>query len=227
MLEATTLTKHYGDFVALQDLNLSIAAGEIFCLLGPNGSGKTTTIHLFLGFISPTQGTAKVDGIDATKDPYAVRRTTAYIPDQVNLYGPLSGLENLRYLATLAGVEDVTDKPLLAHLQEAGLPAEAARRKAGGYSKGMRQKVAVALALAKQAKVLLLDEPTTGLDPESIAEFGRLVQRLSEQGVATLMATHDLALASEIGTRIGMMRAGRLEKTITPHALSELLNPAL
>lgn len=225
MLKATSLTKHYGDFVALHDLNLTIEPGEIFCLLGPNGSGKTTTIHLFLGFIAPTEGTAAVEGTDATRDPFTVRRVTAYIPDQVHLYGPLTGLENLRYLATLAGVEDIGDQELLAHLQEAGLPEAAARRKAGGYSKGMRQKVAVALALAKKARVLLLDEPTTGLDPESIAEFGKLVQRLSAQGVSTLMATHDLALAAEIGTRIGMMRAGRLEKTITPESLAELLLP--
>ncbi len=224
MLQATSLTKHYGDFVALQDLNLTIAPGEIFCLLGPNGSGKTTTIHLFLGFISPTQGQASVEGIDATQDPIAIRRMTAFIPDHVNLYGPLTGLENLRYLATLAGVDDLSDENLLAQFRVAGLPEEAARRKAGGYSKGMRQKVAVALALAKRARVLLMDEPTTGLDPESIAEFGRLVQSLSQQGVASLMATHDLALASEIGTRIGMMRAGHLEKTITPGALAELLH---
>jgi len=226
MLQATSLCKQYGDFVALNDLNLTIEPGEIFCLLGPNGSGKSTTINLFLGFLSPTQGTAKVAGIDAVKDPCAVRRVTAYIPDQVNLYAPLTGLENLRYLATLAGVIDRSDQVLLAHLQAAGLPNEAAKRRAGGYSKGMRQKVGVALALAKNAKVLLLDEPTTGLDPESIADFGHLVQRLASEGVATLMATHDLAFAAEIGTRVGMMRAGRLEKTITPQALAQVLRPA-
>ncbi|RYG66188.1 ABC transporter ATP-binding protein, partial [bacterium] len=198
-----------------------------FCLLGPNGSGKTTTTHLFLGFTTPTSGSARVCGFDATSDHYRVRQTIAYIPDQISLYGPLSGLENLRYLTTLAGFRKLKDAELIAYLEEAGLSEEAARRRAGGYSKGMRQKVGVALALAKEAKVLLLDEPTTGLDPESIAEFGRLIQRLAQQGVATLMATHDLALASEIGTRIGMMRAGQLEKTITPQALGELLHPAV
>lgn len=214
MLEAINLTKAYQDRRALDGLNLRVDPGEVFCLLGANGAGKTTTINLFLNFVEPTEGSARIDGIDVTEQPLETKRLLAYIPEQVMLYRNLTGLENLEYFHGLAGAEPYDRRRLLEFLTQAGLPEEASLRRVSTYSKGMRQKVGIALALAKRAKVLLLDEPTSGLDPRAANEFGVLVQRLSEGGTAVLMATHDLFRARESGTRLGIMRSGRLRTTL-------------
>jgi ABC-2 type transport system ATP-binding protein len=209
MLETIHLTKSYNGSKALEDLNLSIRPGEIFCLLGANGAGKTTTINLFLNFISPTSGAAKIDELDVTEHPLETKRFLAYIPEQVMLYRNLTGLENLEYFTSLAG-ERYGRGRLLEFLKEAGLPADAAERRVGTYSKGMRQKVGVAIAIAKKAKALLLDEPTSGLDPKAANEFSELLKKMSGAGAAILMATHDLFRAKETGTRVGIMKHGRL-----------------
>jgi ABC-2 type transport system ATP-binding protein len=212
MLEARALTKHYNgaDRPALDSLQLRVEGGEVFCLLGPNGAGKTTTINLFLGFIEPTSGEALVCGVDAARDPLEARRRIAYIPETVMLYGALSGLENLEYFTEISGGRRHSRAELLALLVEAGLSEEAALRRVAGYSKGMRQKVGVAIALARRAQALLLDEPTSGLDPLAANEFAALIDKLRRQGMAILMVTHDLFLAKQCGTRIGVMQAGRL-----------------
>jgi ABC-2 type transport system ATP-binding protein len=210
MLEAINLSKRYNGTAALEDLNLRIEPGEIFCLLGANGAGKTTTINLFLNFIDPTGGTARVRGLDVTQEPLETKRYLAYIPEQVMLYRNLSGLENLEYFSALAGHDRYSRAELLDFLARAGLPPEAAERRVGTYSKGMRQKVGIAIALAKCAEALLLDEPTSGLDPKASNEFSTLLTELSGQGVAILMATHDLFRAKETGTRVGIMKHGRL-----------------
>jgi ABC-2 type transport system ATP-binding protein len=186
-----------------------VHGGEVFCLLGPNGAGKTTTINLFLGFIEPTAGEALVCGVDSARDPLEARRRIAYIPETVMLYGTLSGLENLEYFTEISGSRRPRAE-LVDILAEAGLAEEAALRRVAGYSKGMRQKVGVAIALARQAQALLLDEPTSGLDPLAANEFSALVDKLRRQGMAILMVTHDLFLAKQCGTRIGVMQAGRL-----------------
>jgi len=209
-LEARGLTKRYGADTALDDLTLSIESGDIYCLLGPNGAGKTTTINLFLGFVEPTSGSVLIHGLDVGKHPVETKRYIAYIPEQVMLYRNLTGVENLEYFSTLSGHGEYSEQELLALLVEAGLPADAASRRVGTYSKGMRQKVGIAIALAKRAEALLLDEPTSGLDPKASNEFSELLVRLSAGGVAILMATHDLFRAKETGTRVGIMRHGRL-----------------
>ena len=214
MLEAISLTKQFGSHVALDSLDLTVRAGEIFCLLGANGAGKTTTIKLFLGFLTPTSGTARVAGIDVAQAPDASKRRLLYIPEQIALYGELTGLENLEYFAALSGVEDASPDRLRACLVEAGLPQDAVGRRASEYSKGMRQKVGIALAIAKRAAAMLLDEPTSGLDPRASAEFHDLLCRQREAGAAILMATHDLFRAREVGNYIGLMRDGRLRRTI-------------
>jgi ABC-2 type transport system ATP-binding protein len=210
MLEAQGLSKSYNGQAALQNLNLTVAPGEVFCLLGANGAGKTTTINLFLNFIEPTNGTARVNGVDVTRQPLESKRYLAYIPEQVMLYRNLTGLENLEYFAALAGCGSYSRSQLLQLLREAGLPDEAATRRVSGYSKGMRQKVGIAIAAAKKAKALLLDEPTSGLDPKASNEFSELLKRLSGDGAAVLMATHDLFRAKETGTRVGIMKHGHL-----------------
>ena len=214
MLEAIDLTKRYGGQTALDTLNLNIQPGEVFCLLGANGAGKTTTINLFLNFIAPSSGLARVNGRDVTVHPLESKRDLAYIPEQVTLYKNLSGLENLEYFSALAGHEYPRGQ-LLQFFEQVGLAREAAERRVGTYSKGMRQKVGIATALAKRARALLLDEPTSGLDPKASNEFSALLKQLSDQGVAVLMATHDLFRAKESGTRVGIMRHGRLMTTLT------------
>jgi ABC-2 type transport system ATP-binding protein len=213
MLEAKDLTKVYGGASqrpALDRLNLSVPAGEAFCLLGPNGAGKTTTVNLFLNFIEPTAGQAIVCGMDAAQDPLAARSRLAYIPETVMLYGALTGLENLQYFTEISGAGPYSREALLDLLSRAGLAVEAATRPVKDYSKGMRQKVGVAIALARRAEALLLDEPTSGLDPLAANEFAALIDKLREERMAILMVTHDLFLAKRCGTRIGIMAEGRL-----------------
>jgi ABC-2 type transport system ATP-binding protein len=214
MLEATHLTKAYGRHLALDDLNLHIGPGEVFCLLGANGAGKTTTINLFLNFVEPTSGTAKVSGMDVATHPVASKKHVAYVPEQVALYCNLTGVENLEYFHGLSGRERHSRANLIQILGQAGLPRDAAVKRVSTYSKGMRQKVAIAIAIAKEADVLLLDEPTSGLDPRAANEFGVLIRELSDRGAAVLMATHDLFRAKETGTRVGIMRAGKLRTSL-------------
>jgi ABC-2 type transport system ATP-binding protein len=209
MLEAKKLTKRFQDRTALDALDLAVEPGEILALLGPNGAGKTTTINLFLGFLSPDSGEARVAGISVAADPVAARRKLAYIPEMVSLYPRFSGVENLDYFSRLGGHARRREE-LYALLEKAGLPREAADRRVGTFSKGMRQKVGIALALATGAKALLLDEPTSGLDPAASHEFSRMLKRLAGEGVAILMATHDLFRAREDASRVGILVGGRL-----------------
>ncbi len=210
MIEAINLTKQFQGLVALDSLNLKVETGEIYCLLGANGAGKSTTINIFLNFVVPTAGSALVKGIDVTQSPLEARRLLGYIPESVMLYRNLSGLENLEYFAALSGQPVGSRAELLGLLEEAGLPAAAATRRLGTYSKGMRQKVGIAIALARRAEALLLDEPTSGLDPKASNEFSQLLVRLRDRGMAILMATHDLFRAKESGSRVGIMKSGRL-----------------
>jgi ABC-2 type transport system ATP-binding protein len=214
MLEAINLSKRYNGNTALESLDLKIEPGEVFCLLGANGAGKTTTINLFLNFISPSSGTARIKGVDVTDRPLETKRYIAYIPEQVMLYRNLSGLENLEYFSALAGRGDYSRRQLLDFFTQVGLSADVADDRVSTYSKGMRQKVGIAIALAKRAEALLLDEPTSGLDPKASNEFSGLLKNMSASGVAVLMATHDLFRAKESGTRVGIMKHGRLVNTL-------------
>ena len=210
VLEARALRKRYGEVEAVAGLDLRVGSSEIYCLLGPNGAGKTTTIHLFLGFVEPTAGSVRVTGLDVAAEPLESKRRLAYVPEQVMLYRNLSGLENLEYFAALGGRGSLDPARLADVLVGAGLPPDAVRRRVSEYSKGMRQKVGIAIAIAKEADALLLDEPTSGLDPQASNEFSELLGKLRDHGVAVLMATHDLFRAKETGTRVGIMRHGRL-----------------
>lgn len=220
MLCAKNLTKHHGMHRALDDVSFTVAPGEIYCLLGANGAGKSTTIKLFLGFMVPTSGSAEVDGLNAHLEPHAVRRRLLYIPETVALYEELTGYENLDYFARLAKVADRSPDRLREALKTAGLEPAVLDRRVGHYSKGMRQKVGIALAIVKEATTLLLDEPTSGLDPEASAEFHDLLVRQRDRGAAILMATHDLFRAREVATTIGLMQAGRLRRTLKAETIT-------
>jgi ABC-2 type transport system ATP-binding protein len=216
MLTLEALTKRFpgAPAPAVDNLNLTVAPGELFALLGPNGAGKTTTINCLLGFLTPDSGRALIDGLDVAGEPMETKRRLAYIPEQVNLYGHFSGVENLAYFSELAG-HRYPDADLRRFLTDAGLQTTAHDQRVSGYSKGMRQKVGIAIALAKQAKALLLDEPTSGLDPSASHEFSQLLRKLRERDVAILMATHDLFRAKEDATRVGIMRHGKLAHILT------------
>jgi ABC-2 type transport system ATP-binding protein len=219
MLEAINLTKKYGDTIALKELNLTIPKGEIFALLGQNGAGKTTTINLFLGFVTSTSGTLTINGIPVLENENQTKKHIAYIPETVMLYPNLSGLENLNYFSALAGFK-YTKEELKGFLQKVNLQDEAHSKKLATYSKGMRQKVGIAIAVAKKAKALLLDEPTSGLDPKASNEFSRIIQELAADGTAILMATHDIFRAKEVAHRIGIMKQGNLVSVINGNAIS-------
>jgi ABC-2 type transport system ATP-binding protein len=220
MLKASKLTKRYNGLTALDSLDLTVNPGEVFCLLGANGAGKTTTINLFLNFIPPSSGSAEINGLDVMKQPVETKKFLAYIPETVMLYRNLTGLENLEYFAALAGRPDYTREQLLGFFRDVDLPDDAPDRRVSTYSKGMRQKVGIAIALAKSAKALLLDEPTSGLDPKASNEFSALLARMSRSGVAVLMATHDLFRAKESGTRVGIMKHGKLVAVHGTHEFS-------
>lgn len=219
MLKAINLTKQYGNQTALHQLNLEINAGDIYCLLGSNGAGKSTTINLFLGFIPATSGAAFIDDVEVSVNNQATRDLVAYIPEIVNLYPTLTGMENLEFFSGLSGYK-YSKEELGAFMETAGLQRSAFHKRVSGYSKGMRQKVGIAIALVKKAKALFLDEPTSGLDPHASNEFSQIITRLSQQGVSTLMATHDLLMAKNLGNRIGIMHQGTLKQELLSNEVS-------
>lgn len=218
MLEAINLTKKYGETVALNDFSLRVDSKEVFCLLGQNGAGKTTTINLFLGLIKPTAGKVYIDGKEVGADSKN-NQTIAYIPEVVQLYGNMTGIENLDFFSRLSGLKH--DRSYLSQLLEkAGLKQENHNRNLSSYSKGMRQKVGIAIALSKKAKAILMDEPTSGLDPKATDEFTRICKELAQDGNAIFMATHDIFNAVNVGTRIGIMKEGSLVHSADTNSVS-------
>lgn len=213
VLKAEQLSKEYNGTFALRNLNLSVGKGEIFCLLGQNGAGKTTTINLFLGFTHPTSGKAIINDIEVKYNDVATKKHVAYIPEVVQLYGNLSGVENLDFFSRITGYR-YPPGTLQEFLGKAGLQREASNRRLSTYSKGMRQKVGIAIALAKKADVILMDEPTSGLDPKATDEFTTICKGLIDEGKAIFMATHDIFNAVNVATRIGIMKQGELVHTI-------------
>ena len=213
MLNAASVTRRFGDVTAVRDLDLSVAPGELFCLLGANGAGKTTTINLFLGFLTPDAGTITVGGLEPSVDLKGARRQLAYISENVALYPQLTGLENIRLFCQMGG-RRLDDGALGALLDRSGLTTEQMKRRVSGYSKGMRQKVGLAIAYAREASALLLDEPLSGLDPAAASDFCDELSRLRADGAAVLMTTHDLFRAKELDGTIGIMRAGRLVEVV-------------
>jgi len=219
MITTNKLTKKFGDFTAVDQLSLSVKEGEILCLLGANGAGKSTTINMLLNFIKPTSGSAEINGLDVVKNPLKTKELITYIPENLMLYPSLSAVENLDYFSGIAG-KKLSTQQLTDFLKEAGLQEDAFQKRISTFSKGMRQKVGIALALAKDTKVLLLDEPTSGLDPKASNEFGELLQQLKNKGVAVLMATHDLFRAKEVASHIGIMKDGQLRQEFVADTIS-------
>ncbi len=209
ILQAIELSKQYNHVTALSGLNISVQKGEIFCLLGQNGAGKTTTINIFLGFLKPSSGQALINGIPVEMNGETTKKYIAYIPEVVQLYLNLTGIENLDFFSQMAGF-CYSKEELGAFLENTSLQQAAHHKKLSAYSKGMRQKVAIAIAVAKNADLILMDEPTSGLDPKATAEFTRICKDLAAKGKSIMMATHDIFNAVNVGTRIGIMNEGSL-----------------
>jgi ABC-2 type transport system ATP-binding protein len=211
MLEAINLTKRYEDGqLALDDLSFKVEPGEIFCMFGANGAGKTTTINLFLNFIPPTSGTALIEGIDVVKDPLKAKKNVSFVSENVMLYGNFTAIQNLDYFSRLAGKRGLAKKDYTDVLSRVGLQNDAFDRRIKNFSKGMRQKLGIAIALIKDAPNVLLDEPTSGLDPQSGREFLEILVQMRNQGKSVFMSTHDIFRAKFMADRIGFMRKGRL-----------------
>jgi ABC-2 type transport system ATP-binding protein len=212
-IDAITLTR--GDRTVLSGLSITVSAGEIYALLGGNGAGKSTTISALLGFLKVDTGTVRVAGIDPSARPDEARRQIAYLPENVALYDQLSAYENIGYFMALGGSEPGRTRMDEA-LDAAGLQPDARTRLVSGYSKGMRQKVAIAMAVLRDVPVLLLDEPTSGLDPRATTDFNALVSNLKARGTAILMVTHDLLGAADCADRIGFLAGGRIVEEVVP-----------
>lgn len=219
ILEARKLSKSFGGTKALSGLDLVVGAGEVVCLLGPNGAGKTTTMNIFLGFLDPDAGAALVLGAEVHRRPDDARRSLAFVPENVMLYGELTGAENLAFFQGLSTGARPAHDEVRRWLADAGLPEGAADRPVEGYSKGMRQKVGIAIARAKGARALLLDEPTSGLDPHASNELMENLQRMKAEGLAILMATHDIFRAHQIATSITILKAGRVAAAVRPEEI--------
>jgi len=204
------LTKRYGRVVAVEDLNLEVAEGEVFGLLGPNGSGKTTTILMLLGLTEPTSGEARVLGLDPMREPLKVKAKVGYLPDQVGFYGELTAWENLRYTTRLLGLPEAEAKARMEEvLRRMGL-WEVRDRRVSAFSRGMRQRLGLAEVLLKRPQVAILDEPTLGLDPEAAREFLDLIKGLKAEGITVLLSSHLLHQVQEICDRVGLFHKGRL-----------------
>ncbi|MFB2118498.1 ABC transporter ATP-binding protein [Parapedobacter sp. 2B3] len=211
IIELKGLTKRYGNFTAVDSLDLSIRKGEIFGLLGPNGAGKSTTILMMLGLSEPTSGAVHVCGIDATVNPIEVKRQVGYLPDDVGFYEHLSGRENLLYTARLNRLSlHEASARVDRLLQRVGLQ-QAAGKKVGKYSRGMRQRLGLADVLVKNPQVIILDEPTLGIDPIGVREFLELIVALSrEEQITVLLSSHHLHQVQQVCDRVGIFVAGKL-----------------
>jgi len=220
MLEIQELKKVYEDgTVAVDGLDLHVPPGEIFVLLGANGAGKTTTIMLILGFTEPTAGTVEINGIDVQRNPLETKKHVAYVSENVTLYGNFTARQNMEFFARIGGRRDITEDECQAVFQRVGMSGNAFHRRVSGFSKGMRQRLGIAIAILKDAELICLDEPTSGLDPKGGFEFLEIVDSLRSEGKAVFMSSHDIFRAKAIADRVGIMRNGKLVEILDKEKL--------
>jgi ABC-2 type transport system ATP-binding protein len=210
VIETQGLTKRYGEFVAVDNLDLSVEQGQVFGVLGPNGSGKTTTILMLLGLTEPSAGSVRVMGLDPMREPLSVKARVGYLPDEVGFYDELTARENLIYIAKLNGLRrDEAYQRIEEALTQMGL-AEVADRRVGAFSGGMRQRLAVAETLIKRPQLIIMDEPTRGLDPEATREFLEIIRGLKAQGITILLSSHLLYQVQAVCDSVGLFQRGRM-----------------
>ena len=213
-IELSNVTKRYGDVTALDDVTLSVAEGEIFGFLGPNGAGKSTTIDILLDFVRPTAGSASVLGHDVQANSLAVRQRVGVLPDGYHLYDRLTARQHLEFAADSKEADDDID----AVLERVGL-ADAADRTAGGFSKGMKQRLVLAMALVGEPDILILDEPTTGLDPNGARRMREIIREERDRGATVFFSSHILEQVEAVCDRVGILRDGRIVAVDTIDAL--------
>lgn len=210
VIQTEHLTKRYGDFVAVDDLNLAVHEAEVFGLLGPNGSGKTTTILMLLGLTEPTEGRVRVLGFDPVRRPLSVKERVGYLPDQVGFYEQLTARQNLAYIARLNGLSPEVYEPRLeAAIDRMGLTAAIDKRVAA-FSRGMRQRLGLAEILLKDPQIIIMDEPTVGLDPEAARLFLRMIGDLKRDGITILLSSHLLPQVQAVCDRVALFHRGRI-----------------
>jgi len=210
VIEAKGLTKRYGDAKAVDGVSFTIARGEIFGLLGPNGAGKTTTILMMLGLSEISDGTVRVLGHDPMREPFSVKRRVGYLPDAVGFYDNLTATVNLRYTARLIGIPaEERDARIAESLDRVGL-ADVGDKRVGTFSRGMRQRLGLAEILMKKAEIAILDEPTTGLDPQASAELLEMIRSLKRDGVTILLSSHLLDRVQSVCDRVALFQAGHI-----------------
>jgi ABC-2 type transport system ATP-binding protein len=213
VIEAKGLQKRYGKQLAVRGVDLTINEGEVFGLLGPNGSGKTTTILMMLGLTEPSAGTVTVAGCDPLREPLEVKRRAGYLPDMVGFYDSMTARENLAYSARLSGIDGVeADKRIRQALERVGLEL-VTHKKVSTFSHGMRQRLGIAELLVKQAKVLILDEPTNGLDPQATQELLKLIAQLKSEGLTVVISSHLLNLVQTVCDRVALFKGGKVALT--------------
>jgi len=210
VLETKGLTKHYRDFVAVEDLNLSVKKGEVFGLLGPNGAGKTTTILMLLGLTEPTKGKVSVLGFDPARQPLSVKARVGYMPDEVGFYDDLSARENLVYIAKLNGISRDQIKGRVEEAIERVHLTDVIDHRTGTFSRGMRQRLGLADVLIKNPQLIIMDEPTQGLDPELAHEFLGMIHNLKQEGTTILLSSHLLHQVQVICDRVGLFSKGKM-----------------
>ncbi|HDH86910.1 MAG TPA: ABC transporter ATP-binding protein [Desulfobacteraceae bacterium] len=211
IIETHNLSKTYGNQVAVDDLTFSIEEGEIFGFLGPNGSGKTTTLLMLLGLTEPTRGWARVAGFNPTKEAIKVKKIVGYIPENIGFYDDMNAIENLLFIARLNNIPDSVSSPKIKDaLESVGLKDEA-EKKLGAYSRGMRQRLGIAEIYLKDPRIVFLDEPTLGLDPDGTTKIIEYIQSLStDKNMTIFLSSHDLKQVQKISNRIGIMINGQM-----------------
>ncbi len=210
LIETLNVTKRYGDKLAVDSVAFNVRGGEIFGFLGPNGAGKTTTIKMIVGLLHPTSGTVRVAGYDIVQQPVQAKAACGYVPDEPNLYGKLTGRELLRFVGNLYNLDRAQAARRSEELLNLFGLAEAADDTTDSYSHGMRQKTSLAAALVHDPKVLILDEPTVGLDPKSARLIKDILRQMAERGAAVMLSTHILEIAQNMCDRIGIINNGKL-----------------
>jgi ABC-2 type transport system ATP-binding protein len=210
MIELKEITKKYGDFRAVDNLNLTVARGELFGFLGPNGAGKTTTIKMIAGILEPSSGTITIGGIDILKQPEAAKRKIGFIPDRPYLYEKLTGMEFLKFTADLYGVpNEIYRQNARKNLAMFSL-TDWSDELIESYSHGMKQRLIMSAALLHEPEIIIVDEPMVGLDPAAIIMVKELFQNMARNGVSVFMSTHTLAVAEDVCDRVGIIHRGRL-----------------
>ncbi|MDY6971896.1 MAG: ABC transporter ATP-binding protein [Thermodesulfobacteriota bacterium] len=211
IIQAIGLTKRYGSQTVLADLNLHVEEGEVFGFLGPNGSGKTTTILMLLGLSQPSEGSARVCGMDPVRKAIEIKRVVGYLPENVGFYGDMDAVQSLTYIADMNGIDkDTASNKIRDVLDEVGL-SDDSQKKVGAYSRGMKQRLGIAEVLIKDPKVLILDEPTLGLDPDGALRLIELIRSLNrDRKITVLLSSHNLYQVQKISQRVGILIKGKM-----------------